>query len=466
MVSRPCLIHSRCPPDCPESGSPYGNLSAEAPDPVDVIAIAFYRNNPGINFNNGSWTNISDVGVGRAISRGNPVIDKQIADQGALRDVQGGIWSGQQRGIGPPPTAYGNSPQTTTIDCPGGGSFDYTIPPGTYLGQSQVEADELAASYLEDQAFENLLCIDSSEIADSCINQPYSASLAASGGSAPYEWNVTDGSLPTGLTLDPFSGSISGTPTAAGSYTFTITVSDQVFNSQSKQFTISVFQISPATFPSGIVGTAYSKAVSVSPALGALTLVGSLPPGLTFSGSAISGTPTLKGTYNFTLRLEYGELICNQSCTLKIWDSDNTLIGTFLAHEDNVVRSFGTLTAGVYKISWTIGTGGHYFSGGFADEIRVAGGPDTCGTAPAINVTGFGNIGVTIINAGGPDPSAQVAAYFAAHDPLATTEVATSLAVTYQWQAISAGTTICGVTLALDVGGTDPSFAITRIGKP
>jgi fibronectin type 3 domain-containing protein len=50
--------------------------------------------------------------------------------------------------------------------------------------------------------------------------------LAATGGLPPYTWSVIQGSLPAGLTLDANSGVISGTPTAPGTFNFTMQVSD------------------------------------------------------------------------------------------------------------------------------------------------------------------------------------------------------------------------------------------------
>ncbi len=54
---------------------------------------------------------------------------------------------------------------------------------------------------------------------------PYSATLSASGGTTPYAWSLASGSLPSGLTLSP-GGTISGTPTVAGTSNFTVSVSD------------------------------------------------------------------------------------------------------------------------------------------------------------------------------------------------------------------------------------------------
>jgi hypothetical protein len=55
---------------------------------------------------------------------------------------------------------------------------------------------------------------------------PYTAQLAASGGSGAYTWSVSAGSLPSGLTLNASTGAISGTPTNLNPKNFTITVSD------------------------------------------------------------------------------------------------------------------------------------------------------------------------------------------------------------------------------------------------
>lgn len=423
--------------------------------------MSYFKSTPGINFNNSSWSNTGGVGIGRS------TVNQQRADQAALRNIQLPTWSNQGRGTLPGVGAYGNSSQSTTVDCPGGGAFDYTIPPGTYLGQSQVEADELAASYLDEQALQNLLCINTTEISDACLNQSYSASFSATGGTAPYEWNVTDGALPGGLTLDPFSGEITGTATAAGSFTFTVSVSDQLFNSQSQQFTIIVFQITPTSLPSGIVGTAYSQTITVTPALGTLTVSsGALPNSISLTGNTISGTPTVKGTFNFVLRVEYGELICEQAMSIKIWDTDNTAIGTFSPAPDGVTHATGfTLTPGVYKIahSGAAAYGRIYYQAAFAHTIRAAGGPDGCGVFP-INVTGFGNIGFSAADV--VDPQATVQAYFAAHPILATYEVTSNTPISSTWHNIVVGDTICYLIANDPSDGTAPSFTITRIGKP
>ena len=70
------------------------------------------------------------------------------------------------------------------------------------------------------------LAITTTSLPNGTLNVAYSATLAASGGTLPYTWSISVGSLPPGLTLNSSSGAIGGTPTATGSYGFTVQVSD------------------------------------------------------------------------------------------------------------------------------------------------------------------------------------------------------------------------------------------------
>src|SRR5215471_15863947 len=72
----------------------------------------------------------------------------------------------------------------------------------------------------------DLLSIDTTcPLPDGTVGTPYSATLTATGGTAPYTWTLLSGSLPPGLSLSG-AGVISGTPTTAGTYTFTLKVVD------------------------------------------------------------------------------------------------------------------------------------------------------------------------------------------------------------------------------------------------
>jgi Putative Ig domain len=71
-----------------------------------------------------------------------------------------------------------------------------------------------------------VLSITTASLPGGSIGSAYSATLAATGGVTPYNWTITTGSLPTGLTLNSSTGVVSGTPTAAGSASFTVTCTD------------------------------------------------------------------------------------------------------------------------------------------------------------------------------------------------------------------------------------------------
>jgi Putative Ig domain len=73
-------------------------------------------------------------------------------------------------------------------------------------------------------------------LADGSVGTPYSQTIALSGGTAPFQWGTYNGPIPTGsrvggavpdgLTLNPATGTISGTPTAGGTWFFEVTVTD------------------------------------------------------------------------------------------------------------------------------------------------------------------------------------------------------------------------------------------------
>ena len=65
------------------------------------------------------------------------------------------------------------------------------------------------------------------------VSQMYDTSVTASGGTAPYTWSISSGSLPSGLDLASASGEINGTPNANGEYQFTLKVIDSSVTQQS-----------------------------------------------------------------------------------------------------------------------------------------------------------------------------------------------------------------------------------------
>jgi len=70
------------------------------------------------------------------------------------------------------------------------------------------------------------LAITTASLPGGSIGSPYSATLQATGGTTPYSWAITTGALPIGLTLNSSTGVISGTPTAAGTASLSVTCTD------------------------------------------------------------------------------------------------------------------------------------------------------------------------------------------------------------------------------------------------
>ena len=121
-------------------------------------------------------------------------------------------------------------------------SITYNSPPGNLV--SAVQATVIATSVADKTKTASLkININplpqfgpAQTLADGVVGTPYSQTIALSGGTAPFQWSVYDGPIPTGsrvggavpdgLTLNPATGAISGTPTAGGTWFFEATVTD------------------------------------------------------------------------------------------------------------------------------------------------------------------------------------------------------------------------------------------------
>ncbi len=148
------------------------------------------------------------------------------------------------------------------------------------------------------------------------VNVPYSQQLKASCGTPPYTFTKVSGSFPPGFPAFalPSGGLLSGTPTTAGVYHFTVMATDSNGCAGTIDYTLFICPptISPPTLPSGTVGTRYTQPITANDGSGSYTFsvpANTLPPGLilclpnraTRLPAAISGTPTTSGTFTFTV---------------------------------------------------------------------------------------------------------------------------------------------------------------------
>jgi hypothetical protein len=140
------------------------------------------------------------------------------------------------------------------------------------------------------------------------LNKPYPGfQLSASGVSGAQTWSLKSGALPPGMSIGS-NGVVTGTPTAAGDFTFVVQVSDGG-RSDSETYTLTVVEelkITQAKAPASEIGQPFVmelKATGGRPALAWSLAGGTLPAGLTLDAAAgvIGGKPALAGSYPLKL---------------------------------------------------------------------------------------------------------------------------------------------------------------------
>lgn len=141
----------------------------------------------------------------------------------------------------------------------------------------------------------------------------YTQAFVATGGVAPYQYTLSAGTLPAGLTLDVSTGQLAGTPTQAGSFDFSITATDSTAGTAAtatRAYTLAVsaptIVVDPDTLPTALQSVAYTQALSARGGTAPYTFTldaGTLPTGMTLSAEgALSGTPSATGSFEVTIR--------------------------------------------------------------------------------------------------------------------------------------------------------------------
>jgi hypothetical protein len=209
------------------------------------------------------------------------------------------------------------------------------------------------------------LTISTTTLSGGYISVAYSQTLAAAGGKTPYTWSVTTGTLPAGLALSA-AGVISGTPTTAGSSTFTVQVADANSVKTTKSMTIVInpaLTITTASLPDGYLGTSYSQTLAATGGKTAYAWTlssGTLPTGLTLGTTGvISGTPTAAGSGSITAQVKDANgTTATQSLSITIYAVPSVTTASLPAGTVGSAYS-QTLTAsgGKTPYTWNVSSG-------------------------------------------------------------------------------------------------------------
>jgi hypothetical protein len=252
-----------------------------------------------------------------------------------------------------------------------------------------------------------VLTITTVNVSVGAVGAPYSQTFTAigGGGASTYTWSLAGGTLPPGLTLSA-AGVLSGTPAAAGSFTFSVQVSSQI-PSGGTQTASQGFNVAIATVPSlsiagilggGTVGVPYSGTLTGFGGYGAGAYTfalasGTLPAGITLSASGtLSGTPTAAGTSTFTVQVtntltsaaaSLAPLTATQSYTVVIYPV--LAITTATANSGSVGVAYSqaftaTGGAGASTYTWSVATGAPPPGLTFSAAGVLSGTPTAAGT--------------------------------------------------------------------------------------
>ena len=199
------------------------------------------------------------------------------------------------------------------------GTYNFSVTATDNKGCSTTTAQTLLIT--------NTLTLTALNLPDGTVGIGYPTQVipAATGGSTPYTYTAVN--LPPGLSFNPTTREITGTPTVAGPYVVTINVSDADGNSTSMNYTINIknaLVLPNASLADGTVGVTYPTQLIPS-ATGGTTpytyVATNLPPGLSFNSATreITGTPTTTGTFTVNVQVTDGASVtASNSYTIKV----------------------------------------------------------------------------------------------------------------------------------------------------
>jgi hypothetical protein len=244
------------------------------------------------------------------------------------------------------------------------------------------------------------ILITSLTLPDATVTIPYSGQLTATGGSGSYLWTLSSGTLPAGLTLNGTTGLISGTPRAAETSLFSVTVTDSAdsnitaslnYTLQSNVITI----ITTSPLPTATEGVPFSQTFIATGGLAPYTWSipnGLIPKGLVLNQTTgiLSGVPTVHGTYNLPVTVTAANDTTTKTLFLQVNGSGSLLsITTTALIPAPVVNTWYsqqlTATGGTTPYAWSLESGSALPAGLVLNSSGVISGIST--TAGTTTVT-------------------------------------------------------------------------------
>ncbi|MER8830136.1 putative Ig domain-containing protein [Mesorhizobium sp. M0938] len=338
------------------------------------------------------------------------------------------------------------------------GSFNFTVTATDANGFTGVQAYALSIAA-------PTITLAPSTLPDGTGSIAYAQTFSASGGAAPYDYMVGAGALPPGLSLSA-SGDLSGTPTTAGTFNFTVTATDANGFPGTQVYALSIaaptITLAPSTLPGGTGGIAYTQALAASGGAapyGYVVTAGALPPGLNLSAAGdLSGTPTTAGTFNFTVTATDANGFTGvQVYALSIGAPTITLAPSTLPDGTGSTAYAQALSAsgGVAPYAYTVTAGTLPPGLNLSAAGDLTGTPTTAGsfnfTVTATDANGFTGVQVYALSIGAPTITLAPSTLADGTGGIAYAQGLSATGGTAPYSfALTAGTLPTGLTLAAD----------------
>ena len=207
-----------------------------------------------------------------------------------------------------------------------------------------------------------LISITPGSLPSGALTVSYSATLAATGGTPPYTWSASG--LPGGLSISSSTGAIAGTPTATGTFTVNVVVTDSNMATGKAALSLTInsapLKITTTGISSPVLGQSFSLGFSAAGGTPPYTWSATgLPGGVTLAANGtLSGTPTTSGVFPIAVTVTDSNsqtVTENLNLTVALPPSPTITFGGFptSGSSGSQVTSVGTLSS-TYPVDVTV----------------------------------------------------------------------------------------------------------------